>query len=50
MTSGTKAGLNKHTLSWMEDEDLVLSVKEWNKREGESKLIINTCQLTLLIK
>ena len=35
---GTKAGLNKHTLSWMEDEDLVLSIKEWSKKAGESKV------------
>ena len=34
---GTKAGTNKHILSWMEDEDLVLSVKEWSKNIGESK-------------
>lgn len=34
----TKAGLNKHTLSWMEDEDLVLSIKELIKKEGESKV------------
>lgn len=25
----TKAGSHKHNLTWMEDEDLVLSVKEW---------------------
>ncbi len=33
-----KAGSNKHNLSWMEDEDLVLSVKEWSKKAGESKV------------
>ena len=35
---GTKAGSNKHNLSWMEDEDLVLSVKEWSRKAGESKI------------
>ncbi len=34
----TKAGSNKHNLSWMEDEDLVLSIKEWSKKAGESKV------------
>ncbi len=34
----TKAGFNKHNLSWMEDEDLVLSVKEWSKKARESKV------------
>ena len=31
----TKAGNLKGDLSWMEDEDLVLSIKEWAKKEGE---------------
>ena len=34
----TKAGNRKRDLSWMEYEDLVLSIKEWAKKEGESKL------------
>lgn len=34
----TKAGNRKGGLSWMEDEDLVLSIKEWAKKDGESKL------------
>lgn len=34
----TKAGNRKGDLSWMEDKDLVFSIKEWIKREGESKL------------
>ena len=33
-----KAGSNKHNLSWMEDEDLVLSVKKWSKKAGENKV------------
>lgn len=37
----TKAGGDKRNLSWMEDEDLVLSVKNWTKKTGESK---NFCQ------
>ena len=36
---GTKAGKHKHVVSWMEDEDLILSVKEWSRKSGESKLI-----------
>ena len=35
--SDTKAGIHKHTLSWMEDEDLVLSIKKWSKKTGENK-------------
>lgn len=35
----TKGGNQKGDLSWMEDEDLVLSIKDWAKREGESKVI-----------
>ena len=34
----TKAGNGKGDLSWMDDEDLVLSIKDWAKKEGESKL------------
>ena len=33
----TEAGHKKRDLSWMEDEDLVLSIKDWTKRTGESK-------------
>lgn len=33
----TKAGGDKGNLSWMEDEDLVLSVKDWTKKTGENK-------------
>ena len=33
----TKAGNQKGDLSWMDDEDLVLSIKDWAKKEGESK-------------
>ena len=33
----TKAGHKKKDLSWMEDEDLVLSIKDWAKKTGESK-------------
>ena len=43
----TKAGKHRHIVSWMEDEDLILSVKEWSRKSGESKLIFNNaCQLT----
>ena len=35
----TKAGNQKRDLSRIEDEDFVLSIKEWAKKEGESKLI-----------
>ena len=34
----TKAGNRKGDLSWMDDEDLILSIKDWAKQEGESKL------------
>lgn len=30
----TKARTIKHHLTWMEDEDFVLSVREWSKKEG----------------
>ena len=33
----TKVGEKSDNLSWMEDEDLVLSIKEWAKNSGESK-------------
>ena len=33
----TKEGNQKGDLSWMDDEDLVLSIKDWAKKEGESK-------------
>lgn len=33
----TKAGDNKRNLSWMKDEDLVLSIKDWTKKTSESK-------------
>ena len=33
-----KAGNREGDLSWMEDEDLVFSIKKWAKKEGESKL------------
>ena len=33
----TEAGYKKGDLSWMEDEDLVLSIKDWTKKMGESK-------------
>lgn len=33
----TKAGEDKRNVSWMEDEDLVLSVKDWAKRIDENK-------------
>lgn len=36
-TSETKAGKNKHTLSWMDDKDLILAVKTWDKEEGDSR-------------
>ena len=32
-----KAENQKGDLSWMDDEDLVLSIKDWAKKEGESK-------------
>ena len=35
--SSTKAGKNKHTLSWMDDEDLVMAIKSWAKGEGDGK-------------
>ena len=35
--SETKAGKNKHTLSWMDDEDLVLAVRAWAKGEGDGQ-------------
>ena len=34
----TKAGKHKHVVSWMDDEDLILSVKEWSRKSGESKV------------
>ena len=33
----TKAENKRGDLSWMEDEDLVLSIKDWAKKTGESK-------------
>ena len=33
----TEAGYKKGDLSLMENEDLVLSIKYWTKRTGESK-------------
>ena len=33
----TKAGKHLHVVSWMEDEDLILSLKEWSRKTGESK-------------
>lgn len=33
----TKAGRDKKNGSWMEDEDLVLFVKDWAKKTGENK-------------
>lgn len=27
----TKAGSHKHNTTWMEDEDLIMSIKEWAK-------------------
>lgn len=35
--SSTKARKNKHTLSWMDDEDLVIAVRSWAKGEGDGK-------------
>ena len=40
MIPDTKAGNQKRDLLWMEDEDLILSIKKWAKKEGESKLIL----------
>lgn len=37
--SSTKAGKNKHTLSWMDNEDLVMAIKSWAKGEGDSKCL-----------
>ena len=34
----TKAGNKKRDLSWMDNEDFVLSIKDWAKKTGESKL------------
>ena len=31
----TKAGKHIHVVSWMEDVDLIVSVKEWSKKTGE---------------
>ena len=36
----TKAGKDLHVISWMKDEDFILSVKEWIRKTGESK---NNC-------
>lgn len=36
----TKPGVHKHTLLWMKDKDLVLSIKECNKKMGESKFLL----------
>lgn len=33
----TEAGHKKGDLSWIENEDLVLFIKDWTKRTGESK-------------
>lgn len=35
--TSTKAGGDKGNISWMDDEDLALSVKDWTKRTGESE-------------
>lgn len=43
--SETKAGKNKHTLSWMDDEDLILAVKTWAKGEGNGKFFNITAEL-----
>lgn len=32
-----KAGKHLHTVLWMKDEDLILSIKKWSKQVGESK-------------
>ena len=34
----TKTRSNKQNLSWRENEDLLLSVKEWSKKAAESKV------------
>lgn len=46
----TIAGTTKHTLSWMEDENLVLSVREWGKRTGESKVNHQSLPINSIIK
>ena len=33
----TKAGKHSHTVSWMEDKDFILSIKEWSKQVREKK-------------
>ena len=35
--SSTKAGKNKHTFSWIDNEDLVMAIKSWSKGEGDGK-------------
>ena len=35
----TRARNKKGDLSWMDDEDLILSIKDWTKRTGESKYL-----------
>ena len=37
VSPNTQAGGDKKNLSWMENEDLVLSVKDWASKTGESK-------------
>ena len=41
--SSTKAGKNKHTLSWMDDEDLVMAIKSRAKSKGDGKCLYNNC-------
>lgn len=35
--TSTKAGGDKGNISWMDDEDLALSVKDWARRTSESE-------------
>ncbi len=37
---GTKAENHKHVVSWMEDKDLILSLKKWSGKSEESKMIL----------
>ena len=42
-----RAGNKKGDLAWMEDEDLVLSIKDCSKKTGESKYLYKLIGLSL---
>ena len=42
----TKAGKHRHIVLWMENENLILSIKEWSRKSGKNNWIFNNaCQL-----